>query len=176
MKIRCDKKSRDFGIHLTEKRNKVRNIIKLKKNTSFSFSVANFSKFIRYTFDRINLFTEWMHIQDVCIDFYLFNLLLFLAFVRLNLHNSVETEWLECVSSSLVEFAHKFNPGIRNFMALNVLSHWQMVLATKWSMCLTYQCKRSVCRKADRPSIITRMAKVPAAQQAKNMNILTAPT
>lgn len=40
----------------------------------------------------------------------------------------------------------------------------------------TYQCKRNVCKKADKPSIITRIAIVNIAQNAKITNNAIPPT
>lgn len=40
---------------------------------------------------------------------------------------------------------------------------------------LAYQCKRSVCKKADNPSIMTKIAKVQAAQAAKITYRIMAP-
>lgn len=67
-----------------------------------------------------------------------------------------KAEWLEFVSKSFEELAHELHPIDKKNSFL--VEKFEIKLPT------TYQCNRRVCKKAESPSIITKMAKVKNAQ------------
>lgn len=71
----------------------------------------------------------------------------------------MEAERCERISHSRIEFAHKLNPIKTKINSLKILKQ-----GTK-----SYQCNRSVCKKADKPSIITRIPTVSTDQTIKSI-------
>lgn len=116
--------------------------------------------------------------QDVntmnCDKIHLFVLFLFFVFYFVNLfthlfglQNSGEAEWLECITDTHIEFAHELDPVIETNKQKNkhyILVFDETFCLIKNSDAITYQCKRKVCKKADKPSIMTRIAKVHAVE------------
>lgn len=77
--------------------------------------------------------------------------------------NSGETEWLECITNTLVKFTHELDPEIqRKKTQLSFKYLMEIFRHINNSDVITHQCKRKVCKKADKPSIMTRIAKVHA--------------
>jgi hypothetical protein len=70
---------------------------------------------------------------------------------------------LEWIPHPNIEFAHEFHPKNVKFIRL------------KKKHSVPYQCKRKVCKNAESPSIVTRIAMVKPAQGANIAHVVIAP-